>query len=148
MTITYANMCDAVAAHLALHCPALVRTQSYNELTEGMQDTPAIQVYPEGLENVATDSGTQFTTLRGGVIQEMHLLHVDFYARQRSHINDDMTALVNGVDALVTALEAAGCPPFGLDGIKNFQWSWNRVIFEYAGVSYMGARFTLRLRTF
>lgn len=148
MAITYAQMCDAVEAYLAANCPSLVRSQSYDELTEGIHDEPLQQVYPESGDIVSTDSGTQTHTFRGGVVQSVHIIHVDYYARQRSHIGEDMAALVDGVDEIYTALEAAGCPPFGLDGIKNFQWSWQRVAFEYGGVFYMGARFTLRLRVF
>ena len=60
-----------------------------------------------------------------------------------------MAALVTGIDEIVILLEAAHeCPHFGLEGIKNYQWSWRRVIFDYGGVAFMGARFTLNLRTF
>jgi len=148
MAITYAQICDSIEAYLAIACPSVSRTQSYDELTEGMNDTPTLQVYPEACENVAAESGTQFTTFQGGVIQSTIIVHVDYYARQRNHIDEDMATLVAGLDELHTAFEEAGCPPFGLEGIRSFQWSWNRVIFAYASVEYMGARFVLRLRTF
>lgn len=147
MAVTYQQMCDAIESYLAA-ATSLVRTQSYDELTEGMQDTPTIQVYPEACDPVSAGSGTQTFALRGGVIQEVHTIHVDYYARQRSHIGQDMAALVGGIDEIVTLLEETGCPPFGLEGIKNFQWSWRRVVFDYGGAAYMGARFTLTLRTF
>ena len=152
--ITYAQMCDAITAYLAT-AASLKRTESYDELSEGMQDTPTIQVYPEGCETVSADSGTHVATFGGGsgtpVIQETHIINVDYYARQRSHLGEDMAALVTGIDEIVTLLEAAHeCPHFGLDGIKNYQWSWRRVIFDYGGQDnkYMGARFTITLRTF
>lgn len=147
VTLTYAEICDAITATLAV-APSIARAMSYDELTEGMQDQPAFQVYPEGCDPVAARSETHVTTLRGGVIQETHTIHVDYYARQRSHIGEDMAVLVEGVDEIVPILEGETCPPFGLSGIKNFQWSWNRVVFDYGGVMYMGARFTLRLMTF
>lgn len=148
MAITYAEMCDGVHDYLAATCPSLTRTQSFDELTEGMQDTPAIQVYPESGDPVSADSETQTFTMRAGVIQAVHVIHVDYYARQRSHIGEDMAALVAGLDEIYDALESAGCPPFGLEGVKSYTWSWQRSAFEYGGVLYMGARFTLRLRTF
>jgi hypothetical protein len=149
MAITYAEICDAIADYLDATCPVLRRIQSYDEMTEGMQDWPTIQVYPEALETVAADSGTQWNTFGGALIQETHIIHVDFYARQRSHIGEDMAALVEGIDEICDALEpAGGCPPFELEGIKNYQWSWSRVVFEYASVMYMGARFVIRVRTF
>jgi hypothetical protein len=146
MAITYAEMLTAIHDHLDAALTA--RGQNYDKLTEGMNDTPAFQVYPESMDPASSDSGTQTFTLRGGVIQETHVIHVDYYARQRAHLGEDMALLVDGVDAIVDALEAAGCPPFGLEGIKNFQWSWSRVLFDYGAVSYVGARFVLRVRTF
>lgn len=146
MAITYDQMLTAVYNHIDAALTA--RGQNFNALTEGMNDTPTIQVYPESCDPVSSDSGTQTFTFQSGVIQETHVVHVDYYARQRSHLGEDMAALVVGLDAICTAIEAAGCPPFGLEGIKNFQWSWSRVLFDYGAVSYVGARFVLRLRTF
>lgn len=147
VTLTYAEMCDTIRDTLAA-APSVARAQSYDELTEGMQDQPAFQVYPEGCEPVAVGSATHVNTFRGGIIRETHTIHVDYYARQRSHIGEDMAAIVEGVDEIVPILEAETCPPFGLSGIKTFQWSWARVVFEYGGVQYMGARFTIMLSTF
>ena len=146
-TVTYAEMCDAVRDTLAA-APSVARAQSYDELTEGMQDRPAFQVYPEGNDPVATDSATQMTTFGGAVIRETHIIHVDYYAAQRAHIGEDMATLVTGVDEIVDILEAQVCPPFGLVGIKTFQWSWSRVTWDYGDVKYVGARFVLRLNTF
>lgn len=146
--ITYAQIGAGIKAYLAGACPSIIRLQNYKELTEGMQDTPGIQIYPEACDNVATESGTQFTTFGGGTIQETLIWHVDYYARQRNHLAEDMDTLVKGIDEIHTAMEDAGCPPFGLDGIKSWQWSWLRVEFIYGAIAYVGARFTLRLRTF
>ena len=146
MAITYDQMLTAIHDHLAAALAA--RAQNFDELTEGMNDTPTFQVYPEGMDPASSESATQTFTLRSGVIQETHVIHVDYYARQRSHLGEDMAALVVGLDAICPALEGAGCPPFGLDGIKSFQWSWSRVLFDYAAVAYVGVRFVLRLRTF
>lgn len=155
MAVTYAQMCDAIEGYLAAGMTAavLLRSQSYDELSEGMQDSPTLQVYPEGCEPVSFGSETQTFTFKAGVIQEVHIIHADYYAKQRSHLGEDMAALVDGIDEIVELLEetsgdTAGCPPFGLDGLKTFTWSWRRVVFDYGGVLYMGARFTINLRTF
>ena len=100
MAITYKQIGTAIKDYLTTACPSIIRLQNYDELTEGMHDVPSIQIYPEGCENVATESGTQFTTFKGGVIQETLIWHVDYYARQRSHIGEDMEALVDGVDEI------------------------------------------------
>jgi hypothetical protein len=140
-------MCTAIRDTL-LVLPSISRWQNFNELTEGMNDTPTLQVYPEACEVVAAESGTHVTTFKGGTIQETHIIHVDYYARQRNHLGEDMETLVDGIDEIVTVLEDTVCPPFGLEGIKSFQWSWSRVVWDYGGVMYLGARFILRLRTF
>lgn len=147
VTLTYAEICDGIRDTLAA-APSVARAQSYDELTEGIQDQPLFQVYPESCDPVAADSATQATTFRSVVIAESHTIHVDYYARQRSHIGEDMEVLVTGIDEIVPILEAQTCPPFGLDGVKSFQWSWSRVTFDYGGVLYVGARFVLQLRTF
>jgi len=147
MTVTYAEMCDAITTTLAA-AASVERAQSYDELTEGMQDQPAFQVYPEACDPVAAGSGTHVTTFGGGVIRETHIIHVDYYAAQRAHIGEDMATLVEGIDEIVPILEAQTCPPFGLSGIKSFQWSWSRVTWDYGNVKYVGARFVLALNTF
>ena len=147
MAITFAEMCDAVEAHLST-AASLERSQSYDELSEGMQDTPTLQVYPESSEPVSHGGTSQTFTHQYGVILGLHTIHADLYARQRAHLGEDMAALVETLDEIYTLIENAGCPAFGLEGIKSYQWSWRRVVFDYGGVTYMGARFTIVLRTF
>jgi len=75
-----------------------------------------------------------------------YTIHADLYARQRSHINEDMAQLVTTVNQLENILDAQPCPPFGMDEIVSFQWSWSQVVFDYGGVGYLGARFLITVR--
>ncbi len=147
--ISIAQICNAVESTLST-AAGLVRTQSYDELTEGMQDAPTLQVYPEsGLQDPMGNADR--TTFKAGVRQTELVVHADLYARQRSNLGEDMAKLVTVLDQLITILEAQDTKPyFGLTGIKAFAWSWSRVIFQYGdpGQSFMGARFILRLRIF
>jgi len=147
MSITLAQICDAIATTLD-NATTEPRRESYDELTEGVQDLPTLQVYPEsGYQSAA--SGTDRFTMRGGIRQTEFIIHADYYARQRSQIDEDMKELVNGIDAITDVLEGQDEKPyFGLTGIQAFSWRWDRVTFIYGDVQYMGARFAITVRVF
>lgn len=154
MAITLAQICDAIEETLAEATtldvlPRRGRTQSYDELTESVEDLPLLQVYPE---NGAQDPGgaTDRTTFRGGVRQTEFTIHADYYAAARgTSIGEEMGRLVNGIDAITDVLEGQDEKPyFGLVGIQAFSWRWDRVTFDYAGVAYVGARFAIVVRVF
>lgn len=149
MAITLGQILDAINTTLGA-ATIVNRSQSYDELTEGLHDFPLLQVYPEaGTQDPS--GGTDRTAFRGGVRQTEFTIHADYYARQRSHIGEDMNALVDGIDALTNIFEAQDTKPyFGLDGIQAFKWSWSRAVFTYGdpNVSYVGARFVLTVRVF
>ncbi len=157
MAITLAQIVDAIEDTLDA-ATTLATSQTYDELTEGMQDTPTLQVYPESNEQVSADSGTDRRTFggKGGVEnkpvrEKVYVIHADYYARQRSHMGEDMTALVDGIDAMEDVLEDEDTGPFfGLDGIKALTWSWSRVTFIYGDemIRYVGARFIIRVWVF
>ena len=151
MAITLAQICDAIESTLG-GATGLERSESYDELTEGAHpgDLPLLQVYPN--DGTTDPSGnTDRTTFRGGVRQTALTIHADVYARQRSHIGEDMKAVVNSMDAIINVLEAQNVKPyFGLVGIKAFAWRWERVTFIYGDpqLPYAGVRFYLSIRTF
>lgn len=148
-SITLAQILDAVEASLST-APTLARSMSYDELTEGINDTPLLQVYPESGDQDPTDN-TDRTTFKAGVRQTNILINCDYYAQQRKHIGEDMAALVDGIDAMTNIFEAQDAKPyFGLIGIKAFHWSWQRVVFNYGdpAINYVGARFTITIRVF
>lgn len=148
-SITLAQIIDAIEGALST-APTLARSMSYDELTEGINDTPLLQVYPDAGDQDPTGN-TDRTTFKAGVRQTNFTINCDYYAQQRKHIGEDMAALVDGIDAMTTIFEAQDTKPyFNLDGIKAFHWSWQRVIFNYGdpNINYVGARFTLTIRTF
>lgn len=147
--ITIAQMVDAVELTLSAALTTGV-SQSYDGLTEGVNDLPTLQVYWESC-NQDAQTGTNMSTFQGGTKQTSTVIHADYYARQRSQIGEDMKALVDGTDAIIEVLERQNKSPFfDLGGIKNFKWSASRVIFTYADeqIKYMGARFIIELRTY
>lgn len=149
-TITLAQICNAVESELGA-ATTLERSESYDELTEGVSDTPMLQVYPDSCALVSTGSGTDKLTLGGDPPHRQQTITIiaDYFAHHRANIGEDMAHLVDGVDAITLTLEAQNtCPPFGLAGIRTFQWRWDRVVFDYGGAKYMGARFTIVLQVF
>jgi hypothetical protein len=91
------------------------------------------------------------TTFRTGVQQVEMTYYADLFARQRSHIGDDMTVLYSVMQAVRETLEGETVKPyFGLAGIQAFRWSAERVTFEYGDPSlpYVGARYTIMVRVF
>ena len=154
-SVTVAQMCDAIDTTLGevlVTSGDLIRSDSYDELREGMNDENILQIYPEEQSPVSVGSETQKLTFTDTpFIDEEIVIHADYYAQQRAHIGEDMAQLVGGIDAIRANLKTQNCPnPFGLTGIANFQWSWRRVVFEYGGpeLRYIGARFRLVLRTY
>src|SRR3990167_9170922 len=87
-TITNAQICDAIRNKLVA---AVGVAQSYNALTEGMNDPNLIQVYPEAARQ---DPGgqTDRTTFGAYVRQTDTTINVDYYARQRRRSEEDKAA--------------------------------------------------------
>lgn len=154
---TVAEICDAVDTELGealVAAGVLIVSQNYDELTEGMNDPGVLQIYPEseGLTDSLSGFGQtqQMTFGEDGLIQEEIIIHADYYAKQRANIGDDMAVLIPGIEAIRDKIKEQKCPPFGLTGIRTFQWSWERTVWEYGQpeLKYIGARFILRMRLF
>jgi len=145
MAVTIGEICDAIETTLSA-AVGLISSQSYDELQEGLPaaDLPLIQVYWEGFM-MDPWGETDRQTFRGGVRNKPIIIHVDLYATRRSHIGEDMKAVVDGVDALIDVLEEQDTKPyFGLVGLKAFSVDdVVRAEFIYGNESYLGARFVL-----
>lgn len=155
MTITgdvsLTELCDAVASVVAQAVDDEWRVQRPQDMTEGVNDRPLMQVYPE--RGGTTASGTDRRASRAGLRQQEVIVNVDLYAKQRAHIGEDMAVLLPLIDAVIATLEAQDVKPyFGLkgEGVKAFSWLWDRVTFEYGDTvtRYVGARFVLTFTIF
>jgi hypothetical protein len=149
MSITLAQICNAVETTLAT-ATGLTYTQSYNELEEGMNDTPTLQVYWNGL-NQDPGGTADRSTFRAGRRQTEIEIYCDLYATTRNEIGENMAALLPLIDAIQDVMEAQDAKPyFGLNGLQAFRWSAQRVTFQYTDPLrlYVGARFILTFRVF
>lgn len=132
----------------------LEQVQNYNEITEGMNTYPTLQVYWESIE-ADVNGDTSASTLCKGVSQTDIIFHLDLYARQRSQIAEgmqevtDLSSLIH--DKLQEQTECdspPNCVYFGNEAIRSYHWTASRVVFEYGTVLYPGARFILTVRIF
>ena len=153
VTVTVHQLCDAIETTLST-ATGLQVSQTFDELTEGIHDRALLQVYPQSCSGVDSVNRNDRTTILRGVAQTEFVFHADLYAQQRAHIGEDMAALIPLIDAITARLEAQQASPLfgltvsGVDPIKSFRWSWERVIFEYAEAKHMGVRFVITIRVF
>src|SRR5512139_962325 len=100
MSITLAQVCNAVETTLA---PAVTYTQSYNELKEGLNDWPMLQVYWDA-SNQDPGGNADRTTFKAVVRQTDITIFADLYGTPRRDIGEDMAALLPLVDAVIDIL--------------------------------------------
>jgi len=150
MSVTIAQICDAIEAVVG-SVATVTRSQSYNELTEGINsaDTPLAQVYWQSL-SMSPPGGTDRATFKAGVRNKQMTFHVDLHAAQRSHLGENMASMLDTFDDILDALEAQDKKPyFDLEGIKAWQLaSAERVSWQYADAQYIGCRAILTVWVF
>lgn len=142
-TVTIATLCNAIETTLATAVSDIERTQSYDELTEGIMDLPLLQVYP-------TEWSASRMTFKGGVQISPIVFRADLYAMQRGpDIGQEVGTLIPLVDAINAELigQDAGSL-FGNASIKAFTWQGSYSIFDYSGVRYVGARYIITVTVF
>ena len=120
------------------------------EITPKIPETPLLQIYPEAGDPTNI-------TFQGSAQQQTATINADLFVRQRSFIAQDLDTLVDHLDAMELVLELEETkgeqadPYFGvLDdagnvAIKAFGWRWERVVFNYAKLDYVGIRYSLEL---
>lgn len=151
-TPTLEQVCDGIAATLGA-ATGIVRTQSFDELTETYQDLPLLQVYPSEGETDAFSGANDRTAFGAGARVSEWTIRADVICRQRSHLDEDMAKCVT-MQAAVEAklLEQRGKPLFGVPRIQGFRWRWEIVALQQGGESstmwYMAVRFHVAVRLF
>lgn len=134
---------DALAA-----ASSLVRdeSQAEDEITEGIHDYPLLQTWLA--ENVGTsyESETDKLSLSGEHSVKEYLVYSDLYVEQRAHVGQAMGQLLVSINEIEDILDNQTCPPFNLSFVLTTRWSWRQVTFEYGGVLYTGARFSVIVR--
>lgn len=148
--VAAADILTAVSSALA-GISGIQRVQGYNELTEGMNDTPTIQIYLEEYEYDASTNNDR-RSFSAGLRVEEFLIYIDIYGRQRSQLAEDMEAAVVALDLVRARLLAIQTYPFfpTVPQVKSMKLlRARRVNFTYGDpkVSYLGYQLPLQLRT-
>ena len=148
MSVTYGALSKAVGNTLkAANIFKVV--QQYDELTEQIPTHPLARCYPDDGEVDFGGESVERQTFKVGVRGTRMTITIDCYARPRSQLLHDIKAQVDLIDAVDAVLVAQQNQPFfGLDGIKAFSWSWQRVTYQHEGNSYAGGEFKLTLIVF
>jgi hypothetical protein len=149
MAITTAQINTAIKTTLGA-AAGLTRSQDFNELTEGMADTPTLQVYFESWENDISSASTDRTSFKGGIEQCQIVFNADVLGAARGpDLGEEMGRLQPVVDQIIDILQAQKTKPyFNLVGIRAFHWSANRVLIDYNGELFIACRFILTVRVF
>jgi len=146
-SVNITTIMDAIETTLA-GASGLTYTASYDELREGINDVPLLQIWAERGEQDASYE-TDRTTFAGGVRQTTFTVNCDLFVKQRVDIAEDMAAVYPLLDAIVDVLEQQDTKPyFGETGIQAFHWSWDVVMWEYGGAELVGARLQIIVRVF
>ena len=120
----------------------LVQSQTYDQLTESIPETPLLQVYPQSGQPDKLETYTKFRV-------EKLVVYADLYARQRSNMRDDMAKVVEMGQAMLEIIrtEHEAHTNFGVTGINGWDWSYERVLFDYGepAIKYAGVRFTFNV---
>lgn len=149
-TVTLAEINQAIHDKMALATGLSADlVQDHDELTDGISDTPTLQVYWHRSNTDPRGNAGQ-STFGAGVRQKVYTFYADLLAKQRMAIGEDMAALLPLVDAIHDVLEAETGPSyFGLSTVKSIQgWTAEQVMFDYADVPYIGTRFVIPVRVF
>lgn len=134
------------------------RAQDLAEITDQIPDAdmPLLQVYPDSWSGAA-NSGTHQNTFGGKgtnttsiKVREWTFI-ADIYVARHAVFGEAMVKLATIAAALQDVLDAQEVTPlFGdaSEAIKSFQYSAERVTFEYSQAKYLGIRITLTLMMF
>jgi len=143
-TPTLATIVDAIEEAIN-DASTLVNSQTYDEITESVPETPMTQVYPES----QSDS---FSHSHRGRTKVSYIVRIDYFALQRGpSFGETMRFLVSGIDDIEAILRAQYSEeyPFGVTGLlngrDNYRFSWSRKNFETAQKTYTGARFEVQV---
>lgn len=136
---TLGTICDAVTVALST-AAGLKRALSYDDLKEGIPETPLLEVYQE-------EGEPDLQTYKSFRVERM-VIYADLYSQPRgAGFGQENAKNAEMIDAILTLLrqqapQGAGTV-FGSVDVVKFTWSWKRAIFEPSQTKYVGARFTL-----
>jgi hypothetical protein len=148
MSVTYYDLVHAVGNTFKA-IPSIKQVQVLEDIEEGVGDTPLLKVYYGDSETDAVGD-TDRTSFDASIRQTVITVKVEGYARQRSHIGEDLRAQLDLIDRLDARLcEQVKQPYFGLPVIQVFHWKFERVTYRIGegatAVLFAGCDLEIRL---
>lgn len=150
-TISIADCCEVIGAALGKDVPVV----QFNEtLTEGVNVTPMLKVYPMSGGNVSSPDKTMHRASFAGPNRNAVRIHewdilADLYVRPRSDIAEEIMLSSEMIDNMIEQLDDAIYQPFfGLDGIHGVAYEWDRVTLVSGQQNFAGLRFTITLTVY
>ncbi|MBU1173637.1 MAG: hypothetical protein KKD44_29050, partial [Proteobacteria bacterium] len=96
--ITFRTINDAIETALSA-ATGLAKSESYDELTDGVMDYPLLQVYYQS--HTVDPTGPTDRSAFGGAVRVWEILyHADLYAAQRGDLAENMDAVMTMVDEI------------------------------------------------
>lgn len=153
MAITIAQINSAIHDTFANNLTTIDYTQDYDTLTEGLANTPLLQVYWNSLNPVSEGSSTDRRSFGSATVKPIrtkrYLFNADLYLDPRSDIDRNFAQMLPIVDEINNILENQDDEPyFGLSGIKSYTWSCQRGNIEYAQTSYPVVQWVIEIYVF
>lgn len=153
MAITIAQINSAIHDTFANNLTTIDYTQDYDSLTEGLANTPLLQVYWNSLNPVSEGSSTDRRSFSGAgakpIRTKRFLFNADLYLDPRSDIDRNFTQMLPIVDEINNILENQDNEPyFGLVNIKSYTWSCQRGNIDYAQISYPVVQWVIEIYVF
>ena len=122
------------------------QSQAKDEITEGIHDYPLLQTWLAENMGTSYESETDRLTLSGTHSVKEYLIYSDLYVEQGAHVGQAMGQLLETINEIEDILDTQTYDLFDQDYITSMRWSWRQVSFEYGGVLYAGARFSITVR--
>lgn len=127
--------------------------QDYDDLTEGVINTPTVQFYWNGLDTVSEGSTTDRHTFGDNSKTPVRIknfeFRIDLLLDKKSFVHKIFTHMLPLVDAINDVLEAENQQPyFGVEGIKAFTWECVRGDIEYGDYTYPAVQWTINITVF
>lgn len=154
MAITLTQINSAIHDTIANNLTTIDYTQDYDDLTEGLANTPLLQVYWNNLQFVSEGSSTDRRTFGGDsnkkpVRTKRYTFRADLYLDPRAMLDTVFSEMLPIVDEINDILEDQDQEPyFGLSGIKSYTFSCERGNIEYANASYPVVQWTIEIYVF
>ena len=148
---TYSEISEGIAATLEAAAGINV-VQRELSLTESIADAPCIQVY---MKTDEPRDATERTSFQAKIRQNKTVWYADVYAHERGVLGENIRdvyqygqAVKDVLNSMMNITEGNVPPFFGVEGIKTYHWSAERLQLANGSTDYAAMRFTLSLNLF